>query len=660
MKTLIKHILFLFLLFSMSFAFGQNSDDILTFFDGDDVHLRWKGIPDANLTGYRIYRDNNGKWKKVSDNNRLVKNSKIKDIVGGQAELYLKLAGAQTATSDFTNDLYARLIANDEAYQFFGAMTVLDVNMAQAMGEYYKLKTKSLTGETVRIKITALYGSDERDYGEVVVSIRGKEKIEIPHDLVGIPHAESVELVWNKDEGASEQIVGFYVYRSKSLLGPFNKMNSIGMVFSTFGQEQSVNGYVDDYMDIGTYYYYVTNYNVFGLESDGSEIIKVVLSDDDDLQPVTNFTASETVGIPQLDWDSTPTVQNFTIYRSTKYTTDFEVVYPPSSRILFNDFHYLDRTAEQGVLYYYYVETANGTQSISSDTISFMLNDKTPPSAPTEIKGSVSKTGVVSLSWKANDESDLLGYEVERYTGDSGTNNFLLTPKPITTSQFTEGLGDRSQSAYRYVIYAIDQSYNRSIGSIPIRLRRPDDIAPRVPTITYVMLTDSILQLRWTPNLEDDFDQYTVYRNEGSGNQIKYKTTSTNSLLDTLSTENEYRYAITALDRDGNESKQSEDHAIAFQPEFSLSPPGNGQAIDSNGSIFLRWDVSTDPRTIGYLIERQEAGSAVVQLVKEHKTKDPVYLDRHAKSSKKYTYYITAYDTKWFVSKALKVEFKGE
>ena len=174
------------------------------------------------------------------------------------------------------------------------------------------------------------------------------------------------------------------------------------------------------------------------------------------------------------------------------------------------------------------------------------------------------------------------------------------------------------------------------------------------------MLDDSVLHLRWTINLEDDFNFYNVYRKSGNNNWNSYKSTQQTELFDTLRNSTTFSYAISALDFDKNESKKSDDHTILYSPRFSLIGPTNLISKDSNSTIFLSWKASTSIETIGYLVERQEGSSEKIQLIKELKNNETFYLDPYAKAKKKYIYYITAYDDKWNVSSPIKIEHSKE
>ncbi len=88
--------------------------------------------------------------------------------------------------------------------------------------------------------------------------------------------------------------------------------------------------------------------------------------------------------------------------------------------------------------------------------------DSIPPSAPTGL----SATGgdySASLSWSANGESDLLGYNVYRAT-ISGGQLTKANSAIVTTTSFSDS-GLNASTTYYYTVKAVDTSYNESAGS---------------------------------------------------------------------------------------------------------------------------------------------------------------------------------------------------
>lgn len=630
-----------------------SAQEIISYYDGEQIYLRWQGVKDGNVSSYVIYEKSGSDWNKIGTTSRLVKNNDIKKQVGANTELYLQLAGITDINGDFTDEVYQNLVANEEAYAFFGAMCLIDAKMGKAIGELYQYKPSNSSKAEIEVQIKYIQNGTEKELVTTTINVSKPHTIPQPKMLNASMSNQSVEIQWNQLESRTAS-VGVYVYRSKNRLGPYTKLNPTSIQFST--NETASNAFLDRYATEGITYYYTTRYNVFGVESLPSEIVSINVKPNS-LQPILNLNATEKLGLIELRWDSLSSKEGVTIYRKTTREKTFERIFPISDRISYTKNSYLDRTSQVGFQYQYYVTTDNENRLASSDTISFSLIDDQPPAPPVNVSGTVSKTGVVKLTWDANKEPDILGYLVERYTGDSGVNNFLLTGSPLPTNSFSESIGAKSESAYRYVVFAIDQSYNKSVASEPIRLRRPDDIAPKTPAIIYVDLTDSIVMLNWTPGMESDIDKYVVYRGMEDGQISRYKEVKIAGLRDTLHEIGTYTYGVSTVDYDNNESAICPVQKFNYTPEFSLSTPTNGIAIDSNGHVFLSWDLSTSKNVTGYMIERKDdkIGKQLVKIIEDNSNQ---YFDRYQKSSEDQTYYITAFDKQYNVSKTLVIEYR--
>jgi hypothetical protein len=348
------------------------------------------------------------------------------------------------------------------------------------------------------------------------------------------------------------------------------------------------------------------------------------------------------------------------VYRSTKRNSGFTQVHPISERIDFTEDEFVDRNVDEGVMYYYFLlNKESGEFELCSDTLAYMIPDQTPPAPPMNLTGEVDDNGKVRLRWDANTEPDILGYDVARYTGDSGRTNYQLNAKRILKTEFEDDLGNRSQRAYRYVVYAVDQAYNRSEASEEIRLRRPDDIPPEKPIFTYSNSEDQVIRLKWTQNFEEDFSHYNVYIKTPESESPEITKWNRNIYRDTIDFEGKVQVYIRAVDLDGNESEPSNIFEFTLNSPNGMLLPTNGHAIDSARGIYISWEYEFNKDLRGFLIERQnEDGSW--QLIKDLQGDGTTFLDRHASSKSAQNYRIKAYDAVWNESDSLEIQYKPD
>ncbi|HWU39506.1 MAG TPA: hypothetical protein VN203_17800 [Candidatus Acidoferrum sp.] len=123
-----------------------------------------------------------------------------------------------------------------------------------------------------------------------------------------------------------------------------------------------------------------------------------------------------------------------------------------------------DTAVQNETTYYYMVRSAGGVrppwrESANSNEVSATPIDLTPPSPPQNLTA-IPAPGIVSLSWVANTEPDILGYLVYRRELPAVT-PVRLTDSPVQTTTFTDR-GVRSGGNYAYTITAVDRSSRRN------------------------------------------------------------------------------------------------------------------------------------------------------------------------------------------------------
>jgi hypothetical protein len=144
--------------------------------------------------------------------------------------------------------------------------------------------------------------------------------------------------------------------------------------------------------------------------------------------------------------------------------------------------------------YYFVVRAFNSAgESDPSNEVTYYCPDSTPPVPPQGLSRQVSGSSVV-LSWSANTETDLAGYNVYQRTstGIYGTPSSLGKVSTYTVSGLTAG------NTYYFAVSALDNSSNESGNSSEVSATIPDSTIPTVaiasPTSssTYATSTSSI------------------------------------------------------------------------------------------------------------------------------------------------------------------------
>ena len=183
-----------------------------------------------------------------------------------------------------------------------------------------------------------------------------------------------------------------------------------------------------------------------------------------------------------------------------------------------------------------------------------------PPERPAALRAEAVAEGV-RVSWQANGPL----YRVHRRA--PGEQAFT----PAADTEHAEWIDPHTEygKAYAYLIETIVKTASgeaHSDLSEPVGIVPVDTFPPRTPAgLTAVASTGSV-ELVWDRNIEPDFAVYRVYRAAPGGDLRKVaETGSTPSYSDhAVEAGKTYRYAVTAADAAGNESKPCDPVEIAM------------------------------------------------------------------------------------------------
>jgi fibronectin type 3 domain-containing protein len=662
--------IFFQIVLSCCYLYSQNGS-LLTFSTPGAVYLRWQLLPDADLDGYNLYRKTgSGNWQKLNGQPiRMITDvASLQARLGDEAALLLTLLGAEPERRELDRRFLADFYKNTGGVSFLEAISLGQPDYSQALGLTFA-DTHGQAGGRFQYKITAVLNGRERDWAvSEFIEVGIAQSIPKVENLTGEGSHLKALLSWRKDRASLKtgEIVSYRVYRSTSPGGAYLLVNPGGMLPLTLvagGQAQQPDReqYLDQTVqnDV-TYFYHVRAVNAFGFESQPSETVEIKPGDDRPLSPPAALKARQAGMSVRLSWEAAEgSVRGYEVFKSNRREAGYAKVFPKNDLLLQPVMEWFDWQVNEGGDYYYFVKTAgeNNRRSKPSDTLHFFIPDETPPRAP---QGLLAKTerGKITLTWQPNREPDLKGYLVERSSDVQFHSRLLLTTNPIDKPTFTDELLPASQTTYGYVVFAIDRAGNRSAPSTLVKAAMPDETPPQAPFIVSLENNGDKVTLGWSKNAEPDVAGYRIYRSPvDSERWQKAGESVTQTFTERLEREGRHRYAVTAVDKAGNESPRSTPKTLTYSKDTAPKPPSSGTAVAKNFDIVLSWKPAA-PAPKSYLIRRTEGdGSHPVELAQLPGNAQE-FKDVRAATNKEWVYSIIAVDEKWRMSEALMVRFK--
>ena len=447
-----------------------HTSPIVSFVRNGKVYLRWKPERSTALEGCNVYRktaDEN--WIKctLQPIERITNSDEIHQMLGTQSKVFFQLMGVQFPQKGIDDSAYSTFLQSKKQVSNFDLMCQIYPDFPRVMGEMY-VDTSALKGVSI-YKITAIeYGVEQ----EIAVSrpLNSSVNDTIPEILTleAIPKNERVLLRWKRNDNALDAgiVNGYNIYRSVSLLGNYERVNSSPIFpvrMRVAGKNPTAEQqFVDKLVQNGTEYFYVVrSVNAFGFESESSitartipfatntEVAFDISAEQFGNGVMINFLAGDSANFADVE-----------LWKSTNQASGYKKVFPQSEFQLQRIFYDMD--IREGEHYFYYAigKWKNG-EVRQSDTLLFIRPDKSPPDIPQGLSAK-NKGAITVLTWKKNNESDIEGYEIRRSVAlDTEKMQFALTDKLLQTNTFNDSTKN-SERGYRYYVYAVDKAGNYS------------------------------------------------------------------------------------------------------------------------------------------------------------------------------------------------------
>jgi hypothetical protein len=201
------------------------------------------------------------------------------------------------------------------------------------------------------------------------------------------------------------------------------------------------------------------------------------------------------------------------------------------------------------------VEASNGKTGAWSNFV--VLPVVAPPPMPANMKAIATAEGV-KLTWAAQ---STLATQFRVFRKPEGVTDFALAAtvdKPEWTDAEIE-YGKQYTYLAQTVMKVDDNKLAESDLSAETAIKPIDTFPPAPPTSLHVTAGPASNELSWDPNTESDLASYRVYRAASGGQLEKLADVAPVPAYSDKAIQKgvEYRYAVTALDRAGNESQKS-------------------------------------------------------------------------------------------------------
>lgn len=394
------------------------------------------------------------------------------------------------------------------------------------------------------------FGKESFESEEIFMAKKDFDPPLKPFNLVPVKHDSkmTVDLSW--DYVLEEDLLGFNIYRSNILEGPYEKIN-----LKTI--PKTIPSFNDRVTNTGDYYYYCSSVDFSGNESYSG---KIYLQIHDMLPPDSpkNLQSETGPGFINLSWDNNleSDLKGYFIQRSLndEDNSDNHFININSEPTIENSFsEKLSKNIRNKFIYRVVAVDTSFNRSKPSINSLAQMPDVTPPNHPI-IKNVEFNDGIIVISWMPNIENDLEGYNLFRKLKSDSSSfikvNSQTIPKDITIYRDRQ---TSSETEYLYILKAIDVNGNISEPSKPFFGYNPiEKLTSKIILTSELNQRKKRVVLNWNlENNEIEVQGSVIYRSTDENILKPYsKLVQENSYIDDINP-GLYNYQVRIYTNDG-------------------------------------------------------------------------------------------------------------
>lgn len=409
-----------------------------------------------------------------------------------------------------------------------------------------------------RIKTAAPQNVLKTDSTGIFISSADYEPLPPVQEIVPQFGNHGVLLSWDM-QMVSRFYASYYVERSDDGGVRFKRINRSPVSnFDDKTQQPTRMYFTDSLPENGKEYQYrVKGLNPFGQTGPASQIIKGTGKEMLATVPSIRNAFVNKNGLLEINWTfdekANDLIKGFVLLRAGKATGSYAAFSDTLNAIL----RHAELKKELNASNYFIIAAvAKEGESSTSFPVLVQPIDSMPPDVPVDLKAIIDTNGVVTLSWKKNIESDLMGYKVFR-SQKKDEEPVPLIDSFIWANTFKDTLSLKllNKKVY-YAVSALDERFNQSKKCALVEVKKPSKIPPSPAVITKFNVEGDKITLHWINSMDEDIVSHSLYRRQEKDSSFAIVQTFEKRTVDSftdagLKASTKYYYYIQAKNEDG-------------------------------------------------------------------------------------------------------------